>query len=96
MYVPGFRTRASLAVCMMAVLSSKEALAVMGHIREGGRTQFWESETLKPVRPSVVRAVGICSSCAVCWFPPQLSIILIHATVRGNTLTEISHLGQTP
>ena len=81
---------------MMAVLSSKEALAVMGPIREGGGTQHQESETLKPVRPSVVRAVGICSSCVGYWFPPQLSLILIHAPVRGNALTEIAHLGQAP
>ena len=96
MYLPGFRTRTGFAASVMAVLSSREELALMVLVREGRGTQHQESETLKPVRPSVVRAVGICSSCVGYWFPPQLSLILIHATVRRNTLTEIAHLGQAP
>ena len=73
--MPGFRTRTSFAACMMAVLSSREALAVMGPVREGGGTQHQESETKNPVRPSVLRVLGSCSGCAGCWFPPQLLLI---------------------
>ena len=72
MYMPGFRTRTSFAACMMVVLSSREALAVMGPVREGGGTQHQESETKNPVRPSVLRVLGSCSGCAGSWFRPQL------------------------
>ena len=44
MYMPGFGTRTSFAACTMAVLSSREALAVMGPVREGGGTQHREPE----------------------------------------------------
>ena len=57
---------------MMVVLSSREALAVMGPVREGGGTQHQESETKNPVRPSVLRVLGSCSGCAGSWFRPQL------------------------
>ena len=40
----GFRTRTSFAAFVMAVLSSREALAVLGPVREGGGTQHRESE----------------------------------------------------
>ena len=75
MYMPGFGTRTSFAACTMAVLSSREALAVTAPVWEGGRTQHQESETLKPVGPSVGGAVGTCGGCAGCWFPAQLSLI---------------------
>ena len=44
MCMPGFRTRTSFAASMIAVLSSREALAVMGPIREGG-------ESIRSLRP---------------------------------------------
>ena len=40
----GFRTRTSFAASVMAVPNSREALAVMGPVREGGGTQHQESE----------------------------------------------------
>ena len=45
MYTPDFRTGTNFAASMMAVLSSREALVVMGPVREDGGTQHQESET---------------------------------------------------
>ena len=75
--MPGFRTRTGFAASMMAVLSSREALVLMVPVREGRGTQHQESETLKPVGPSVGGAVGTCSGYAGCWFPAQLCLILL-------------------
>ena len=75
--MPGFRTRTGFAASMMAVLSSREALALMVPVREGRGTQHQESETLKPVGPSVGGAVGTCGGYAGCWFPAQLCLILL-------------------
>ena len=77
MYLPGFRTRTGFAASVMAVLSSREELALMVLVREGRGTQHQESETLKPVGPSVGGAVGTCGGCAGCWFPAQLCLILL-------------------
>ena len=44
MYMHGFRTRTSFAASVMAVPNSREALAVMGPVREGGGTQHREPE----------------------------------------------------
>ena len=86
MCIPGFRTRTSFAACMIAVLSSREALAVTAPVWEGGRTQHQESENFKPVGPSVARAVGRFSGCAGCWFPAQLSLILLCTAVLMQLL----------
>ena len=64
MNIPGLRTRTGFAASMMAVLSSREALAVMVPVREGGGTQHQESEASKLVGASVGGAVGTCSGCA--------------------------------
>jgi len=45
MYMRDFRTRTSFAACTMDVPSSREALVVMGPVREDGGTQHQESET---------------------------------------------------
>ena len=77
MCMPGFRTRTGFAASMMAVLSSREAVVLMVPVREGRGTQHQESETLKPVGPSVGGAVGTCGGYAGCWFPAQLCLILL-------------------
>ena len=93
--MPGFRTRTSFAACIMAVLSSREALAVMAPVWEGGRTQHQESETFKSVGPSVARAVGRFSCCAGCWFLPQLSLILLCTAVLMQLLKWTPELYQS-
>ena len=95
MCMPGFRTRTSFAACMIAVLSSREALAVMAPVWEGGRTQHQESENFKPMGPSVARAVGRFSGCAGCWFPAQLSLILLCTTLLLQILKWTPELCQS-